>query len=84
MSPVKPSERLPVEGIYVLAHVSAGSVGWHDPTDPDGVYWRVAKLVREQPQPNNPSGLYWREWGPGRWFHGDVDLWCHLPGSEVR
>lgn len=72
---------MPPANKYVLVFVPGRP--WCDSTDPNGVFWRVAKLIyAENDFFRKP--YYFKEWGPGDLRAEEVDIWCELPVVEVK
>lgn len=61
---------------YVLIYSSARP--WHDSTDPEGVFWRVAKLVKVIDY-DNREHYFFDEFGPDNHRFESIDIWCNLP-----
>jgi hypothetical protein len=79
-TPISVEDRLPRDNTYVLARYTG--VKRRDKDDEEGCVWKVVKFVRLHPgfdRGNNQRDYEWREFGSGKLFGQDVDIWCELP-----
>lgn len=70
-------DNLPEDNTYVVAHYTGGN--WIDSKDQRGCEWKVVKFRECAPGFNNLLPYEWIEFGPGKLFGQDVDLWFELP-----
>lgn len=73
---------MPPMGKYVLIY--AGNRPWCDSTDPENVYWKVAKRVPAHVFDDDLVPYKFTEFGPDDHFGEDIDIWCELPSLEVE
>jgi hypothetical protein len=73
---------IPPMGKYVLIY--ANNRLWSDSTDPDNVYWKVAKCVPAKIFGNNKVPYEFKEFGPDKHFGQSIDIWCELPSLEEK
>lgn len=80
---------LPPIGRYVLIHLPRRQ--WRDGTDPDGVFWKVAKRIAcDHPKRpgttcgccednNRGAGWKWQAFGPDSYWAHEVTRWEEVP-----